>query len=69
MRVERDFFARNQVEQEFICENSWCDACDEADIGLLEPHEFEEEGRIFVEGACARCRARIITVLTDSSIV
>lgn len=68
MRVERDFFARNHVEQELICGNTWCDACVEADIGLLGPVEFEEDGQVFVEGDCARCRCRIVTVIIESSV-
>lgn len=67
MRVQRDFFARNRLEQEFICETTWCDTCGEADIGLLNPVEYEEGGRVFVEGACARCRGRIVTELTEQS--
>jgi hypothetical protein len=67
MRVERDFLVRKQVEQELICENTWCDGCGEADIGLLEPREFEENGEVFVEGACERCRQRIVTAITESS--
>jgi hypothetical protein len=68
MRIQRDFFARDQIDQEYICENTWCDTCDEADIGLLNPVEFEEDGRVFVEGACARCRGRIVTEITEHSV-
>ena len=67
MRVERDFFAREWVEQASICENTWCDACGEADIGLLDPREYEDEGQVFVEGVCAKCRGRIVTVIRESS--
>jgi len=66
MRVQRDFFARPMWEQETICENSWCPACAEADIGMLDPAEFEEGGRVFVEGRCARCGGSIRTELTES---
>lgn len=67
MRVERDFFARNQIVQELICENTWCDACDEADIGLQNPVEFEEDGTVYVEGDCARCRGRVVTSISERS--
>jgi hypothetical protein len=65
MRISRDFFARDQFEQESICENTWCDTCDEADIGLLNPIEYEEHGHIFVEGQCTRCRGKVATELTE----
>jgi hypothetical protein len=67
MRDERDFFARDKFEQQYICENTWCGACGEADIGLLHPREYEEEGRVFVEGACARCGGRIVTEIREES--
>jgi len=66
MRVPRDFFARDWIDQESICENTWCDNCSEADIGLLNPVEYEESGRFFVEGACARCRGKIVTEIRES---
>ncbi len=66
MRVPRDFFARDWIVQESICENTWCGNCAEADIGLLNPVEYEEDGHIFVEGACARCRGKIVTEIKES---
>lgn len=67
MSVERDFFARNQIEQELICENTWCDACDEADISLQSPVEIEEGGTVCAEGDCARCRGRVVTSISERS--
>ena len=67
MRTPRDFFARDQIEQESICENTWCDRCDEADIGLRDPQEYEENGRVLVEGKCIRCGSSVVTELTEQS--
>lgn len=67
MRVERNFFARDTFEQEAICENTWCDACGEADIGLLHPREYEEDGQVFVEGVCAGCQSRVVTSIHKGS--
>ncbi len=68
MRVPRDFFARDWIDQQSICDNTWCNKCDEADIGLLNPVEYEEDGRIFVEGACARCRGTIVTEIKEYQV-
>jgi hypothetical protein len=67
MRVQRDFFSRGQPDQDFIRDNTWCDTCDEADIGLLNPVEYDEDGRVFVEGVCARCRSPIVTEIAEHS--
>jgi hypothetical protein len=61
MRVQRDFSQRSAFEQDWLVENTWCDACGEADLGLVDPVEYEEIGRIFLEGACARCGARVVS--------
>jgi hypothetical protein len=68
MRVSRDFFARNWIDQESICENTWCESCAEADIGLLDPIEYEEDGRILVEGVCAKCRSRIVSEIKETHV-
>lgn len=65
MRIRRNFFVRDANERDIICENSWCDNCGEADIGLINPVEYEEAGQIFVEGACVRCGDRILNTINE----
>jgi hypothetical protein len=67
MRVQKDFFARPSQDQESICENTWCSACNEADAGLLNPTEDAEDNRVFVEGNCAKCGSKIVTEIEDRS--
>lgn len=65
MRIPRNFFVRDANERGFICENSWCNSCGEADIGLIDPVEYEEAGQILVEGACVRCGGRIFNTINE----
>ena len=58
-RVDRDFHARPPEEQEWIIQNSWCDACGKADLGIENPQEYSENGRIYVEGLCRGCSDRV----------
>jgi hypothetical protein len=51
------------VQQKSIVEDTWCDACKEADLGMIHPVEFEENGEIIVEGICARCAGPIRTAI------
>jgi hypothetical protein len=67
MRIPRDFWQRDRVEQSIICDNTWCDVCQQADIGLVEPNEYEQNGRIFVEAKCARCATLVITELSEKT--
>ncbi len=65
MRIARDFFTRSPIDQQSICENAWCEACGEADVGLDNPVEYEIHGRIFVDGVCTRCGGNITTELKE----
>ena len=68
MRVQKDFFARPPLDQESICENTWCNVCNAADIGLLNPVEYAENGHVFVEGTCAKCGGKIVTEIAAHSV-
>ncbi len=67
-RIERNFFARDKEEQQAFLEQTWCDHCQEADLGMSNPLEYEQEETIFVEGTCNRCGQPVYTELTDDDI-
>jgi hypothetical protein len=48
-----------------MTQNTWCDVCQQADLGLTEPVEYEEDGAIFVEGRCAKCENIIKSRITQ----
>ena len=50
MLIERNFFIRNQIEQQALMEDTWCDTCNEAYIGLIDPAEYELDGKVYIEG-------------------
>ena len=54
-RIQRDFAARSPAEQEWLLQNTWCDGCDEADLGMSAPREYEEDGSVYVQGRCLKC--------------
>jgi hypothetical protein len=55
MGVLRDFSARPEFEREWLIQNTWCEICRAADLGLTDPVEFSESGRLFLSGNCASC--------------
>jgi hypothetical protein len=67
-RSNRDFLARPTGERVWILENSWCDSCNEADLGMENPVEFEQDGKIFVEGNCSQCGASIQSALEEKIV-
>lgn len=58
-RTKRNFAVRSAREREWILQNTWCDGCAEADLGMDAPREYEENGRVYVEGQCRKCRRRV----------
>jgi phage FluMu protein Com len=65
MRTARDFFARTSDEQRWLTKESWCDFCDKADLGIASPVEFEEGGKIYIEGKCPRCGTKVVTQIVE----
>ena len=68
-RIPRDFSARDPDEQAAFLENTWCNHCQEIDLGMTNPQEYEISGRIFVEGQCVKCGQPTITEIADDEEV
>ncbi|MCV6589819.1 MAG: hypothetical protein OIF57_12420 [Marinobacterium sp.] len=64
-RTPRDFFSRGADEQQAFLEQTWCDNCQQVNSGMVEPHEYELKGVIYIEGKCKVCGTVILTELTD----
>lgn len=54
-RIARDFFARDPEEQHDLLQNTWCNNCQEVDLGMKNPVEYEFLERIFIDGECIKC--------------
>ena len=67
-RIERDFFRRTADEQTWMLQNTWCDECAEADIGMSSPREYNEDGTIYVEGQCNRCKRTIRSSVYEGGV-
>ena len=68
-RIARDFATLDEATRDFVLDNTWCDSCGRADLGLENPSLYEEAGRLFVAGACRRCgstvRSEIVETIAD----
>ena len=64
-RIKKDFSSRDPSEQSWLLENTWCDRCNAADLGMSDPVEYEEDGVVRVEGRCHRCQARVVNVIEE----
>ncbi len=64
-RIQKDFYARDIEEQESFLANTWCNQCQQIDLGMIEPIEYEFMGRLFIEGKCAVCGEPSITEVIE----
>ena len=64
-RIPRDFRRRAELEQRWLTENTWCERCSQADLGITDPVEYEEDGRVLIEGKCRRCGERVVSSVAE----
>ncbi|MCP8687379.1 hypothetical protein [Marinobacterium sedimentorum] len=64
-RTMRDFGARDEDEQQAFLTQTWCDNCQQANLGMHTVIEYELKGVLFIEGKCAGCGEPVLTELTD----
>lgn len=64
-RTERDFSARSEEDQQAFLEQTWCDNCQQVNLGMTDPQEYEHKGVVYIEGRCKACGEVILTELTD----
>ncbi|MCH7959835.1 MAG: hypothetical protein IID08_06880 [Candidatus Hydrogenedentes bacterium] len=64
--LKRKFNLRDEDEQEQLVADVWCPVCEDSDLGVDGPKEFEANGIIFLEGKCARCGSDVVSAIYDS---
>jgi hypothetical protein len=64
-RLMRNFYQRGSSERSWMIESTWCGTCRLHDLGLENPVEFEEEGRVYVEGHCRICGETTLAEVVD----
>jgi len=65
MKNPRIFSNRPDIEQEMLIVDTWCPVCQKADLGLSGPFEYEENGKVFIEGLCRKCKNRVVSEITE----
>ena len=67
-RKHRNLKSRDQFEQEWLIENTWCEHCSAADLGIDNPAEYEENGHVFIEGICRRCGKKVKSEIIEKDL-
>jgi hypothetical protein len=61
----RDFNIRPSDEREWLLQNTWCNFCEKADLGMEILTEYELNGKIYISGFCIACGNEIISEISD----
>lgn len=67
-RIDRNFEARPAHEQQWLLDNTWCEVCRKADLGMRDAREFSEDGVVFVEGRCRTCGRSVRSEVVERPI-
>lgn len=63
--VKRDFSARDLDEQQDLLQQTWCNHCQEVDLGMCNAEEFATKDRVWIEGDCNKCGNKTVTELIE----
>ncbi len=66
-RSKRDFFRRTEQDQQAFLTQTWCDKCQQPDLGMTDPVEYIQGKTVLIEGKCAKCAELVVTELTDEN--
>lgn len=55
-----DFLERLENERLWMSNKSWCEHCQQADLGLIEIVEYIENDFHYLEGKCKKCDNKVI---------
>ena len=64
----RDFNARDEFEQDELLSDTWCTTCNEANLGLENPSEYEVKGVVYLEGTCPQCGDPVVMTINEELV-
>jgi hypothetical protein len=69
MKKILDFNSLSDLDKDFFLNDSWCDKCSEADLGIVEPEFYIENERQYISGKCTKCREVCISEVVVKEFV
>jgi len=55
------FLEREEEERERIIAEAWCNKCQDFNLGLDEPCQYEGNGMLILEGKCTECGNTVVS--------
>jgi len=68
MREIIDISSLPEIERDIYLQDSWCDNCEKADLGIVNPELYIESGQKFISGNCKVCGARCVSTIIEKQV-
>lgn len=68
MREVIDLSTISEVEKDIYLNDSWCDKCNEADLGIVGAELYVENGRKYIRGNCKICGTECISEIIEKQV-
>ena len=68
MREVVDLSALSEIERDIYLNESWCINCYEADLGIVNPELYVENGRKYISGSCKVCGTECISEIIEKQM-
>jgi hypothetical protein len=62
------FDVLNESDRDFFINDSWCDNCEKADLGIVDPKIYIADEKQYLEGVCKVCGQKQITEVIFTQI-
>ncbi len=51
-----------------MLDNTWCDNCNAADLGMSNAREYSIDDKIYVEGDCNKCEKPVVSEIHERDL-
>ena len=68
MRIELDFSALPEPDKDWFLQETWCDTCGKADLGIKQPELYIEKNIKYIAGKCITCDTKCISIITEKDV-
>lgn len=68
IREDLDFNSLPESDKDWFLQETWCDVCNQADLGIKEPELYIENNIKYISGKCVVCNTKCVSTITENDI-
>ena len=68
MKKLLNFDSLSEIEKSLLLNDTWCNKCGQADLGITHPELYVENGSNYISGKCSTCGTKCISEIIESNI-